>query len=38
MVKWNEVIRIERALGSNARFLGAKIFQETLGAAGGFPR
>jgi enolase len=27
MVKWNEVIRIERALGAHARFLGGKIFK-----------
>jgi len=26
MVKWNEVIRIERQLGDRARFLGAKIY------------
>ena len=27
MVKWNEVIRIERTLGVHARFLGAEIFK-----------
>jgi enolase len=26
MVKWNECLRIERSLGDNARFLGAKIY------------
>jgi enolase len=26
MVKWNEVLRIERELGANARFLGANLF------------
>jgi len=30
MVKWNEVIRIERELGSSARFMGSAIFRETL--------
>lgn len=38
MVKWNEVTRIERELGSNARFLGSGIFQGTLGTTGRFPR
>jgi len=28
MVKWNELIRIERALGDKARFIGWKIFRE----------
>jgi len=27
MVKWNEVIRIERALGARARFLGGEVFK-----------
>ena len=26
MVKWNEVIRIERSLGDQARFIGKQIF------------
>ncbi len=28
MVKWNEVLRIERTLGDRARFVGARIFDE----------
>jgi enolase len=34
MAKWNEVIRIERALGNRARFMGGDIFQK-VGAAEG---
>lgn len=30
MAKWNEVLRIERALGAKARFAGAKILQKQL--------
>lgn len=30
MVKWNEVLRIERRLGSRARFEGGKIYQRVL--------
>ncbi|MDN5213909.1 phosphopyruvate hydratase [Fulvivirgaceae bacterium BMA12] len=28
MVKWNENLRIQRSLGSNARFVGAEIYEE----------
>jgi enolase len=28
MVKWNEVIRIERQLGDRARFVGGEIFRQ----------
>ena len=30
MAKWNEVIRIERELSDQARFVGAEIFQKIL--------
>lgn len=30
MVKWNELIRIERELGSKSRFLGGAVFQQIL--------
>ena len=30
MVKWNEVLRIERALGGQAEFIGARIFDRIL--------
>lgn len=33
MVKWNEVLRIERRLGSRARFEGGKIYQRVLSAS-----
>lgn len=33
MVKWNEVLRIQRQLGSRARFQGADIFRKILPAA-----
>jgi len=33
MVKWNEVLRIERKLGSRARFEGGKIYQRVLSRA-----
>ncbi|MDP0497578.1 MAG: phosphopyruvate hydratase, partial [Verrucomicrobiota bacterium JB024] len=31
MVKWNECLRIERALAGQARFLGASIYDTVLG-------
>lgn len=31
MVKWNECLRIERALGERARFAGAEIYRQILG-------
>ena len=34
MVKWNEVLRIERALGERARFDGARLYDRILDARG----
>lgn len=31
MVKWNEVLRIERSLGSRARFVGARLYETIFG-------